>query len=291
MKQILVAILCLCIQGTSGQSLQTLSITDGDLMYISAGTGEVIVFIHGAQEDYRVFMPQLELLSEEFKVVAYSRRYNYPNNNEINRAYSVSSEAEDLKLLISELNKPVHLVGHSYGGLIAMEFAINNPESVKSLTLSEPALVNWLRGIPKCASWYETVQEKLIEETKKAFITRDTTLVMKELFEFFAGADIQDQLPAEVLGLLKANLREIEALVNSPVGFDCPSPEAVMALDVPLMILTSGNTMPMLNCTNSKLVEIKPEATHHHMLDAGHEMWMTHPKKLADHLLNFIRQL
>ncbi|WP_430965357.1 alpha/beta fold hydrolase [Spongiimicrobium sp. 2-473A-2-J] len=289
MKPIIIAVLCLFLQGVSGQSLSKLTITNGSITYFSAGQGEIIVFIHGGQEDYRVFMPQTELLSNEFQVVTYSRRYNFPNNNEINGEYNVKTEAADLKVLISMFDKPVHLVGHSYGGLIALEFAVRNPKMLKSLTLSEPALVNWLNDIPKCEFWYETVQEKLINETRDAFITKDTTLIMKELFEFFAGADIQNQIPPEVLSMLKANLREMEVLVNSPAGFDSPSPEDVKALDIPLMILTSEKTMPMLTCTNAKLIEIKPQATHHHLTEAGHEMWMTHPRELSVHISNFIK--
>ncbi len=289
MKLIIVSALYLFFQCASGQSLNKLTIPNGSISYFSAGQGEIIVFVHGGQEDYRIFMPQIELLSNEFQVVTYSRRYNFPNNNKINGEYNVGTEADDLKILISTLDKPVHLVGHSYGGSIALEFAVRNPEMLKSLTLSEPALVNWLNDIPNCESWYETVQEKLIAETKDAFKAKDTTLIMKELFEFFAGADIQDQIPPEVLSMLKANLREMEALVNSPSGFDAPSPEDLKALDIPIMILTSEETMPMLTCTNSKLIEIKPQATHHHLLGAGHEMWMTNPKELSVYISNFIK--
>lgn len=289
MKLIITTVLFLFFQILNGQALSKLTVPNGAINYFLAGTGELLVFVHGGQEDYRAFLPQVELLSNEFQVLTYSRRYNFPNNNEINGEYNVRTEAEDLKILITMLDKPVHLVGHSYGGLIALEFAKANPEMLKSLTLSEPALVNWLNDIPNCESWYETIQEKLIKETKEAFTTKDTTLIMKELFEFFAGADIQNQIPPEVLSMLKANLREMEALVNSPSGFDSPTPDDLKALDMPIMILTSEKTMPMLSCTNARLIEIKPQAVHHHLMDAGHEMWMTHPKELSMYLSNFIK--
>lgn len=288
MKLIITVVLTLFFQCTSGQTLNKLTLPNGSISYFSAGEGEIIVFIHGGQEDYRVFMPQIELLSNKFQVVTYSRRYNFPNNNEIKEEYNVKTEADDLKVLISMLGKPIHLVGHSYGGLIALEFAVNNPEMLKSLTLSEPALVNWLKDIPNCETWHETVQEKLIKETRDAFITKDTTLIMKELFEFFAGADIQDQIPPEVLSMLKANIREMEALVNSLSGFDSPTPEDLKELNMPIMILTSEKTMPMLTCTNSKLIATIPQAIHHHLLGEGHEMWITNPKELSIYLSDFI---
>ncbi|MGB5370151.1 MAG: alpha/beta hydrolase [Flavobacteriaceae bacterium] len=288
MKLIIITILCFFFQIVNGQTLKQLHVPNGSISYLLSGEGETIVFIHGGQEDYRVFLPQIELLSDKFQVVTYSRRYNFPNDNEIQPEYNVKTEAQDLKILIAMLGKPVHLVGHSYGGLIALEFAVGNPKMIKSLTLSEPALVSWLNDIEGCESWYNSVQETLIGETREAFSTQDTTLIMKKLFEFFAGADIQDQVPAEVLEMLKANLREMEALVNSPSGFKSSSPGEVKSLDMPVMILTSERTMPMLTCTNAKLIEVRPQATHHHLLDAGHEMWMTNPKELSEFLSDFI---
>jgi len=256
---------------------------ENQLYYKEAGTGETILFIHGGQEDYRVFLPQIDALKDNYRVITYSRRYNYPNSNNYQKgdAYNPFTEAEDLEFLIIDLNiNSIHLVGHSYGGLIAMAYTDKNPDRVKSLTLSEPPLLR----LPGCESWYQSAQEGLIENVANAFKTNDTTLVMKALFEFFVGADIQDQVPPEILQSLKANLPEMEALVNS----DDPFPYLNTNLKPPVMILTSGNTMPMLNCTNEVLVKKIPQAKHVHIPDATHDMWMTHPILLSQYVKDFI---
>lgn len=253
------------------------------LFYKQTGSGETIVFIHGTQEDYRVFMPQLDLLKDEYQVITYSRRYNYPNAYDYQKEilFSVKTEAMDLETLINSLNvKSVHLVGHSYGGLVAMQYTHENPDKVKSLTLSEPPLVR-LSG---CEQWYQAAQKELIEPVGIAFKTNDTTQVMKAIFEFFAGADIQEQMPADVLQSLKANLSEMAALVNSPDPF----PDLSTDFETPVMLITTANTMPMLNCTNESLVKKMPRAKHIHLSDASHEMWMTHPEILSNYLKVFI---
>lgn len=256
---------------------------ENQLYYKEAGTGETILFIHGGQEDYRVFLPQIDALKDNYRVITYSRRYNYPNSNNYQKGdtYNPFTEAEDLESLINNLNtNSIHLVGHSYGGLIAMAYTDKNPDRVKSLTLSEPPLLK----LPGCESWYQFAQEGLIENVATAFKTNDTTLVMKALFEFFVGADIQDQIPPEILQSLKANLPEMEALVNS----DNPFPDLNVNLKPPIMILTSGNTMPMLNCTNEILVMKMPQAKHVHIPDATHDMWITHPILLSQYVKDFI---
>src|SRR5438552_18435199 len=55
----------------------------------------------------------------------------------------------DLAMLIEKLHfGPVHLVGHSYGGLGALFFATEHPELVRTLTLSEPPLPAWVQHQP-----------------------------------------------------------------------------------------------------------------------------------------------
>jgi non-heme chloroperoxidase len=256
---------------------------ENQLYFEEAGTGETVIFVHGSQADYRFHLPQLDALKENYRVVTYSRRYNYPNGNEYNPNinFSVSSEADDLNTLIHHLGgESVHLVGHSYGGLISMAFAGQYPEKVNSLTLAEPPAVR----LPGCESWHDYVHEEMIGKVKTAFETGDSTRVMSAIFEFFAGADIQDQFPPQVLEVFYANLTEMEALVHS----EEPFPNLSTDFDMPVMLISGGNTMPMLDCTNAALVERIPDAVHLHLPEATHNMWMSHSDELNRTLNDFI---
>src|SRR5437764_1132633 len=125
---------------------------DVTLHYVSVGRGQPVVMVHGGLEDYRAWTAQLApLASSHYRAVAYSRRYNFPNRNETRAApsYSAQVDADDLAMLIEELHLgPVHLVGHSYGGLAALLFATEHPELVRSLTLSEPPVFSWVEEQP-----------------------------------------------------------------------------------------------------------------------------------------------
>ena len=59
-------------------------------------------------------------------MIAYSRRYNYPNNNAEIPDHSAIVEARDLAALLDALKlERVHIVGYSYGALTALFFARN----------------------------------------------------------------------------------------------------------------------------------------------------------------------
>lgn len=259
------------------------SIQESNCFYKETGDGETIIFVHGSQEDYRVFMPQLELLGKEFHVVTYSRRYNYPNKYLYNEAtpFNPMTEAEDLENLRQQLGiERFNVVGHSYGGLVALAYANKYQNRLESITVSEPPVLNG----EGCDESLTATEQGLIEKLKASFKTKDTTIVMKAIFEFFVGQDIQDQVPPEALQALKSNLPEMEALANS----ENPFPNLNSSFDFPTMIITSEMVMPVLKCTNEYLVRTTPNARHIKISGASHDMWMTHPEVMAGQLKEFI---
>ncbi len=258
-------------------------IQENGLFFKETGEGETIIFVHGSQEDYRVFLPQLELLGKEFHVITYSRHYNYPNKKIYRKGTSFSpiTEAEDLEKLRQQLGvEKFNVVGHSYGGLVALAYANKYQDRLASITVSEPPILS----IAGCDESLMATKKGLIEKLRTSFGTKDTTLVMKAIFEFFVGEDIQNQIPPQALQALKLNLPEMEALANS----DNPFPNLNTVFDLPIMIITSEKVMPVLTCTNKTLISTTPNAKHVKIPDASHDMWMTHPEVMSSHLKKFV---
>ena len=54
------------------------------------------------------------------------------------RRFRLADEARPIVALIDELEAPVHLIGHSYGGAVALRIAVERPNRIASLTLYEP---------------------------------------------------------------------------------------------------------------------------------------------------------
>src|SRR5262245_53397080 len=112
------------------------------LQYVEHGSGEPMVFVHGAPHDLRAWEPVREEIAKRYRFIAYTQRYfgtePWPDDG---KNYSIATHADDLAKFITALNAgPVHLVGWSYGGVVATTAAVNNPSLVRSLTVYEPTL-------------------------------------------------------------------------------------------------------------------------------------------------------
>src|SRR5262245_48595971 len=66
-----------------------------ELAYIERGQGEPVILIHGGSGDYRAWERQLSEFSASYRVIAYSQRYHYPNQNaSVAKNYSPYVEAD-----------------------------------------------------------------------------------------------------------------------------------------------------------------------------------------------------
>lgn len=119
---------------------QTVQVNGIDMEYLTLGSGETILFVHGAFSDYRAWYDFMLPVSENHKYFSYSRRYfgTQPWADD-GHLLGNHTDAEDLISLIETLNLgAVHLVGWSSGSGPISLVALDRPDLVKSVTHFEP---------------------------------------------------------------------------------------------------------------------------------------------------------
>ena len=105
---------------------------------ISAGAGDPVVFVHGAFCDYRFWEGQIEAVGRSLRAISVSLSGFHPGPPLPPEEFSAERHVADLGAFISSFGVPVHLVGHSRGGRIALNVAANRNSAVRSLVLIEP---------------------------------------------------------------------------------------------------------------------------------------------------------
>ena len=112
------------------------------LEYDDSGVGEPVVCIHGAfiADAFRPLLSESSL-ADRYRLISYYRR-GYVHSSPTGQSVSLAEEASDCRNLLSHLGvRRAHVVGHSFGGAIGLQLALDAPQLVHTLSLLEAALM------------------------------------------------------------------------------------------------------------------------------------------------------
>jgi pimeloyl-ACP methyl ester carboxylesterase len=108
----------------------------------SRGSGEPVLLIHGSIIA-NAYTPLLRepALAQQYQLVSYNRR-GFAGSSGAVGPLSIPQQAADARALLQRLGiERAHVAGHSYGGAIALQLALDAPDVVQSLALLEPGLL------------------------------------------------------------------------------------------------------------------------------------------------------
>lgn len=110
-----------------------------DVKFVDAGRGAVILIVHGGMGDSSAWARVAHPLTRGYRVIrVHRRRYRLDLAAE---PVTVAEEVDDVLALAGMAGEPVLLVGHSSGGVIALEAAAAAPALFAGLCVYEPPVV------------------------------------------------------------------------------------------------------------------------------------------------------
>ena len=266
-------------------------IGDVELHYIEEGSGAPLILLHGGQGDYRSWQLQMKAFASDYRVISYSRRYHYPNNNlSIPTNHSAIIDAADLKSFIEALGLgPVHLVGVSYGAFTALAFAIEHPELVRSLALAEPPVLQWAKTTARGKALYEDFLSTAHEPAGKAFAAGDDEAAMRIFINRFDGPNAFDALPAERRKIVMQNARFFRAVTGSSDPFPDLSRKKAGQLSMPVLVMRGANTKELDILVSEEVVKTIPGAEKAIIPNAGHSSFRQNPSAFNEAVLKFLQ--
>jgi pimeloyl-ACP methyl ester carboxylesterase len=126
-----------------------------------------LVFLHGTAASPRQWRDLVSHLPHAFEIFTLDLP-DYVAHDVRSTQRSLSQEAQMLIHRLRGLGQPFHLVGHSYGGALALRMAMQWPGLVRSLTLFEPPIFHLLRdGHPIERQMHEDIA-RLVDDLEAA---------------------------------------------------------------------------------------------------------------------------
>ena len=275
-----------------------------NLFYVEKGAGQPVVFVHGIPTDYRAWSSQLNSVSEQFRAIAYSRRYAQPNKREGDLSDStVENNAADLIGLIKELGlAPVHLIGHSYGGFIAAYCASRNPEVARSLSLVDPAASTLLVQDPKNPIQFLSL---LLRSPSTALsAAKFTTGSLNPSLAAFHRGDFDTALrlnldgimnkkgafgefPESVRTMMKENERTVGELGTRFPAFTKTDAARISS---PTLLINGGGSPKFFHSIVDELARAIPKSEVARIPDSAHFPHLEKPAEFNTRLLTFIQK-
>jgi pimeloyl-ACP methyl ester carboxylesterase len=218
------------ISSASPPPLRTAPAAGGTVSYREAGEGPALVLLHGIGSNSRSWSVQLDALADRWRVIAWDAP-GYGESEPLREPHPTGRDyAGRLRDFLDALDIPrCHLVGHSLGALMAIEFCANNSARVRSLVLAHPAMGYQLSATDE---WPISVRSRIDDLTTlgpaEFAARRAGRLVSKtaseEVRRFVQGAMSEVRLPgyAQAVAMLAgADIIEHAARVSVPTLVLC----------------------------------------------------------------------
>ena len=236
-----------------------------------------VVLLHCSAASGRQWTRLGETLGNSFLTVAPDQwscgeRGRWPGHE----PFTLASEAVAVHEIIDRLGRPVHLVGHSYGGGLALHVARHRPDDLASLTLIEPSAFHLLRrGGADDATLLQEVAGIAVD-IDQALSSGDHWGGMARFVDYWMGAGSWARMSDE------SRARLCPCLAKVALDFRALFDEAAVLtdfarLDMPTVIIR-GALSPAPSCRIVERLARTIAGAHVEVISgAGHMSPLTHP--------------
>ena len=286
--------------------MATASVNGVSLEYQETGTGDPVVFVHGALSDHRTWQVQRESLGPAWRAISFSGRSNWPNAAAPPDAeHRFDVHVDDLLALVDELDAaPAHLVGHSSGGLLCLLAASRAPDLVRSLVLLEPFALPLLTSVPprpleilKLAFRHPRTAGAVIHfgafgmgPTQAAFERGDLERGSQTFFRAVFGERGVRRMTAPRREQARANLATFASELTRGT-FPSTDPNDFRRIDVPTLLLTGSESPSIMHRFTDRVNDLLPEAERKTISGASHDAQCDNPSDVTAAISAFLASL
>lgn len=254
------------------------------------GSGEPIVLLHSSACSKAQWKAAFETFRDCYHVVApdlleYGETGPWRGSGRL----TLADEATCVKAVMSRCDGPVHLIGHSYGGAVALRTALQHADRLASLTLIEPVAFHVLQqGDAEDHGLFDEITK--LARTVAGGVTAGSPLEMAKRFtDYWNGQASWSRLGTDKK--LAIGERMYKVVMEFHATITEPTPLAAYSrIDVPTLILCATHSPEPVRRITRILAETLPVCRHRTVQYAGHMSPMTHPTAVNAHIAEHLRR-
>ncbi len=257
------------------------------LAYVEAGAGPPLLLVHGSLADYRAWTRQLPAFAARFRTIAVSLRHAYPERwDGSGDGFTVARHAADLAAFVRSRGlAPVHVVGHSRGGAVAVALALREPALVQSLVLADPGGFEAL--LPDTADGRRMADESaaMFARLRDDLARGDPLRAATAFADALGGPGAWERRAPAAKAMLLDNIATGPACAERPRF----APADLAQLPGPILPVTGARSPPRYALMLAALARVNPRVAELVTIpDAAHAMNRENPAAFNDAMLAFL---
>lgn len=258
-------------------------------MHVQAeGHGETILFLHAAASSGAQWKKAASFFSPRYRVVIPDLTGEGRSPSLKDMHHLLREEVAMICDIVATGDIPIHLVGHSYGGVLAMKIAREFPWLVKSLTLIEPVAFHLLKH--RHSDYDLDVMWDVKKRCSQAISNADGMTAAKYFVSYWSGEKYWDILPSDTQAFLSKGMKKVvigwEAICRAPEVFD-----DYRNIQAPTLVVAGDKSPQPIRWVAQQLYRTLPDTRYVEIANAGHMSPVTHATDviaaLADHISCF----
>lgn len=254
------------------------------------GAGPGVVCIHANAGTSGQWRGLMDLLAPTFRVFASDsydcgRSPSWPSD----RVIRLGDEVALLEPVFARAGSPFALVGHSYGGAVALMAAMADPGRVRALVLYEPTLFALLEVDAATRNEADGIREA-VARAGAALDAGDQGAAAEHFIDYWMGDGSWRQTPdprKPPIAAAMVNVRRwAHALFTEPTPLD-----AFRALDIPVLLMTGRRSTASALGVARLLAGVLPRVEIVEFDDLGHMGPITHPDAVNEAIRQFLARV
>jgi pimeloyl-ACP methyl ester carboxylesterase len=252
-----------------------------------AGSGAAVVCLHSSASSSGQWRALMELLAPRHRVIAadlYGAGKTAPWPHA--RPMRLDDELALLEPVFEAAGARFHLVGHSFGGAVALKAALAAPQRLLSLVLFEPVLFSVLvTAAPHGAAAREILAVR--DDTTRLVGENDLVAAAQRFIDYWMGDGAWAATPPARQPALAAAMRSV--IPEWHAAFGEPTPlQALAAIDVPTLLLTGTRSTASARAVVQLLAPVLANVRVEAVEGAGHMAPLTHSEHINPLIERFL---
>ena len=259
----------------------------GRIDYDECGAGPTVVLVPGSCSTGAAWRPVIAAWNGAFRCVTTSLLgYGATAERRTDGDPSITHEADIVELVVRKAGGGVHLVGHSFGGLVALAVALRRRVPLASLAIIEAPAAELLSA---CSEFEHYRAFRQLTESYFRSFTAGNVEAIAAMIDFYGGAGTFASWPQRVRGYAvettPVNIRDWASAYGFPL-----STTSLATVDLPVCVVRGGLSHAAVQRANALLSAHIGHATLMTIEGAAHFMIATHVDALAGVIAEHVRR-